>query len=113
MMYRPGDRVRFETTGDDGWPLIRYGFVGGVAGNGGRDVHHPIPGTQRDHPRSRTLLTVPLGSRFRDTWKQATTLDRHNELAVDVWTFRRGRYLHMGGSCRGGGVPCPDRSPFR
>ena len=34
MMYRPGDRVRFETTGDDGWPLIRYGFVGGVAGNG-------------------------------------------------------------------------------
>jgi hypothetical protein len=35
MMYRPGDRVRFETTGDDGWPLIRYGFVGGVAGNGG------------------------------------------------------------------------------
>ncbi len=34
-MYRPGDRVRFETTGDDGWPLIRYGFVGGVAGNGG------------------------------------------------------------------------------
>ncbi|MEY2415293.1 MAG: hypothetical protein QOH53_627 [Ilumatobacteraceae bacterium] len=35
MMYRPGDRVRFETTGDDGWPLIRYGFVGGVSGNGG------------------------------------------------------------------------------
>jgi len=34
-MYRPGDRVRFETTGDDGWPLIRYGFVGGVSGNGG------------------------------------------------------------------------------
>src|SRR3954466_11675204 len=35
MIYRPGDRVRFETTGDDGWPLIRYGFVGGVSGNGG------------------------------------------------------------------------------
>src|SRR3954465_8395304 len=35
MIYRPGDRVRLETTGDDGWPLIRYGFVGGVAGNGG------------------------------------------------------------------------------
>ena len=32
MMYRPGDRVRFETTGDDGWPLIRYGFVGGGQG---------------------------------------------------------------------------------
>jgi hypothetical protein len=35
VIYRPGDRVRFETTGDDGWPLIRYGFVGGVSGNGG------------------------------------------------------------------------------
>ena len=33
MIYRPGDRVRFETTGDDGWPIIRYGFVGGVSGN--------------------------------------------------------------------------------
>jgi CubicO group peptidase (beta-lactamase class C family) len=44
---------------------------------------------------------------------QTTTLDRHNELAENVWTFRWGRYLHMGGSCRGGGVRCPDRSPIR
>jgi hypothetical protein len=31
MMFRPGDRVRVETTGDDGLPLVRYGFVGGLA----------------------------------------------------------------------------------
>lgn len=27
--FNPGDRVRHETTGDDGFPLVRYGFVGG------------------------------------------------------------------------------------
>ena len=27
--FSAGDRVRYETTGDDGFPLIRYGFVGG------------------------------------------------------------------------------------
>jgi hypothetical protein len=31
MMFRPGDRVRVETIGDDGLPLVRYGFVGGLA----------------------------------------------------------------------------------
>lgn len=34
-MFRPGDRVRIDTTDDDGLPLVRYGFVGGVAGNSG------------------------------------------------------------------------------
>jgi hypothetical protein len=33
--YRAGDRVRVETVGDDGLPLVRYGFVGGVAGRDG------------------------------------------------------------------------------
>ena len=28
--FRHGDRIRYETTGDDGFPLVRYGFVGGV-----------------------------------------------------------------------------------
>ncbi|MFZ4810083.1 MAG: hypothetical protein ACOYL9_01950 [Ilumatobacteraceae bacterium] len=32
---RPGDRVRVETTGDDGFPVVRYGFVGGVTGTEG------------------------------------------------------------------------------
>jgi hypothetical protein len=37
-MLRPGDRVRWETTGDDGLPLVRYGFVGGTNGDGDRVV---------------------------------------------------------------------------
>ena len=28
-LFRQGDRVRVETTGDDGFPIVRYGFVGG------------------------------------------------------------------------------------
>jgi len=35
-MFQPGDRVRWETTGDDGLPLVRYGFVGGCNGFGNR-----------------------------------------------------------------------------
>ncbi len=27
--FHPGDRVRYETVGEDGFPLVRYGFVGG------------------------------------------------------------------------------------
>ena len=34
-MFSLGDRVRWSTTGDDGLPLVRYGFVGGVAGAAG------------------------------------------------------------------------------
>jgi hypothetical protein len=33
--FTHGDRVRWTTMGDDGLPLVRYGFVGGVNGNGG------------------------------------------------------------------------------
>ncbi len=35
MTFGLGDRVRWATTGDDGLPLVRYGFVGGVAGESG------------------------------------------------------------------------------
>ena len=28
--FRAGDRIRIECTGDDGLPLVRYGFVGGI-----------------------------------------------------------------------------------
>lgn len=35
MTLTPGDRIRYECTGDDGLPLVRYGFVGGVAGSAG------------------------------------------------------------------------------
>lgn len=34
-MFSVGDRVRWATTDDDGLPLVRYGFVGGVAGEVG------------------------------------------------------------------------------
>ena len=34
MTFQAGDRVRWQTTGDDGLPLIRYGFVGYYDGNG-------------------------------------------------------------------------------
>jgi hypothetical protein len=30
MTFGPGDRIRYECTGDDGLPLVRYGFVGDV-----------------------------------------------------------------------------------
>ncbi len=36
MTLRPGDRVRVETTGDDGFPVVKYGFVGGIAGSEGQ-----------------------------------------------------------------------------
>ncbi len=32
MTFCLGDRVRWATTGDGGLPIVRYGFVGGVAG---------------------------------------------------------------------------------
>ena len=34
MTFQAGDRVRWETTAEDGLPLIRYGFVGYYDGNG-------------------------------------------------------------------------------
>ncbi len=35
MNFSPGDRIRYECVGDDGLPLVRYGFIGGVSGTGG------------------------------------------------------------------------------
>ncbi len=35
MSFSLGDRVRWVTVGEDGLPLVRYGFVGGVAGDVG------------------------------------------------------------------------------
>lgn len=37
-MFHHGDRVRWTTFGDGGLPLVRYGFVGGVAGDAGPAV---------------------------------------------------------------------------
>lgn len=35
MTFLPGDRIRYECEGDDGLPLVRYGFIGGVSASGG------------------------------------------------------------------------------
>lgn len=35
MTFSLGDRVRWVTMGEDGLPLVRYGFVGGVVGEVG------------------------------------------------------------------------------
>jgi len=35
VIFSPGDRVRYECIDDDGLPLIRYGYIDGVAGGGG------------------------------------------------------------------------------
>ncbi|MEI7546870.1 MAG: hypothetical protein WCK21_02260 [Actinomycetota bacterium] len=35
MTFSPGDRIRYECDGDDGLPLVRYGFIGGIAATGG------------------------------------------------------------------------------
>jgi hypothetical protein len=37
-MFQPGDRVRWESQGDDGFPVIRYGFVRGTNGDASRVV---------------------------------------------------------------------------
>lgn len=42
MTFQPGDRVRWLTTGDDGLPLVRYGFVGDGIHNG--EVHVMLDG---------------------------------------------------------------------
>lgn len=34
-MFHHGDRVRYATTGDDGFPVVRYGFVGGETNDDG------------------------------------------------------------------------------
>lgn len=33
--FHHGDRIRYATTGEDGLPLVRYGFVGGEADDDG------------------------------------------------------------------------------
>lgn len=37
-MYQPGDRIRWESLGDDGFPVAHYGFVRGVNGDSSRVV---------------------------------------------------------------------------
>ena len=65
MTFSLGDRVRWATTGDDGLPLVRYGFVGAVAGEVG-PVMVMLDGElsgdviQLDQLESVTILNVKL-----------------------------------------------------
>ncbi|NND74036.1 MAG: hypothetical protein HKN44_03430 [Ilumatobacter sp.] len=34
-VFHHGDRIRYATTDDDGFPVVRYGFVGGFTGETG------------------------------------------------------------------------------
>ena len=34
-VFHRGDRIRYATTGDDGFPVVRYGFVGGAVSEAG------------------------------------------------------------------------------
>ena len=34
-IFHHGDRIRYATIGDDGFPVVRYGFVGGLSGETG------------------------------------------------------------------------------
>jgi len=38
MSYQAGDRVRWVSTGDDGLPLVRYGYIGSTCAGNGRVV---------------------------------------------------------------------------
>jgi hypothetical protein len=38
MSYQAGDRVRWVSTGDDGLPLVRYGYIGSTGAGNGRVV---------------------------------------------------------------------------
>lgn len=38
MTFQRGDRVRWESIGDDGFPIVRYGFIGGNHGESDRVV---------------------------------------------------------------------------
>jgi hypothetical protein len=70
-VFRQGDRVRVETTGDDGFPIIRYGFVGGLASGDGPlvvmldgEINGEI--VDADEVEPVTLTTVELCLRGTD-----------------------------------------------
>ncbi|CAN5852280.1 hypothetical protein BH18ACT2_BH18ACT2_15970 [soil metagenome] len=70
-MFSLGDRVRWSSTGDDGLPMVRYGFVGGVADEAG-PVMVMLDGElsgdvlQLDQLEPVTILSVSLHLHGRD-----------------------------------------------
>ena len=70
MTFCLGDRVRWATTGDGGLPIVRYGFVGGVAGESGRvmvmldgELRGDVVDLDQLEPVSITNVTLHLPGR--------------------------------------------------
>lgn len=60
--FSAGDRIRYETIDDDGFPLVRYGFVDGETSDGGPVVvmlDGELGGDVVDHDK---LAPVHIGS---------------------------------------------------
>ena len=70
-MFQAGDRVRWESEADDGFPLVRYGFVRGTNGDATRFVVMPDDDLKNDlvvHETKLAAVTVGnLELRLRGT----------------------------------------------
>jgi hypothetical protein len=87
-MFQPGDRVRWETVGDDGLPLVRYGFVGALNG---------------DHTHATVMLDGDL---------TGDTLVEFTQLApVSITTVEAGLEIRLM-SCFNGGASADDTGGY-
>lgn len=87
-MFQPGDRVRWVSLGDDGFPIVRYGFVGGTNGDHSR-VAVMLDGdlkgdtvVDRDQLQPVTITNVELRLRGTDLITDPSL--RHG--LVNLWT---------------------------
>lgn len=87
-MFEAGDRVRWESLGDDGFPIVRYGFVGGSNGDHTR-VAVMLDGdlkgdtvVDRDQLEPVTITNVELRLRGTDLITDPSL--RHG--LVNLWT---------------------------
>lgn len=112
MTFQPGDRVRWETTGDDGFPLVRYGFVGGCNGAGNRVVVMFDGDLKGDHVidldqlQPVTVTTVELRLQGSDLLDDPSL---HHGL-VSLWSAeaeQAGLEVHAIEHVNGHGVPTP------
>lgn len=70
-MFQAGDRVRWESEADDGFPIVRYGFVRGTNGDATRFVVMPDDDLKNDlvlHEGKLAAVTIGnLELRLRGT----------------------------------------------
>lgn len=60
--YQSGDRIRYETVDEDGFPLVRYGFVGGDVDDDGPVTVMLDGELSGDVVEVETLVPVHIGS---------------------------------------------------